>query len=395
MKILDDVFPAYINAAIGPCSNLRRFVNEKDYFNKRGYEFTWFSRDYMLNGGNISEAVDFSKGLGFRSKLKRLFKKSRLFSVLFQVRETREAEKLMKAYLKGQRDADVVIVHDLYSAYCYLKHNHKTNSKLLFFNEGDGLGLNMLFESYPKLKKTLYRKWLQHKVDFVNDHVDKIVFISHKSKDNFLKSNPSFDKSKVASFHNGIEDVPFVEKENTSGFKYSFCTTGTVCARKGQYLIIDALGKLSKEEVEDMHVKVIGAGNDLEMLKNKVGEYGLSDHVEFTGYIPNAEVHRHLCNCDIYILMSNSEGLPISIIEAMRAGLGVISTPIAGIPEMVDSSNGVLINPDSDELADVFRHIGDYDWKRNGENSRKRFLEEYTFSKMIESYCNVMDELTK
>ena len=93
--------------------------------------------------------------------------------------------------------------------------------------------------------------------------------------------------------------------------------------------------------------------------------------------------------------MSNSEGLPISIIEGLRAGLGVISTPVAGIPEMVKADNGILINPDSNELANVFSHIDDYDWTTFGKNSRKLFEEEYDFTEMISSYCDMMDGLFK
>lgn len=395
MKIIDDVFPAYINAAIGPCSNLRRFVAEKDYFSQRGYVFTWFSRDFMLNDKRINETIDFSKGLGFRSSLKRFFKKSSILSVLFQIREAREAEKLMRLYINQGRKADIVVVHDIHSAYYYLKHNKDNNTKVVYFNESDGLGLNMLFQSYPKMKNTLYGKWLEKKMLYVNNHIDKLVFISHKSKSNFIGQNPTYEISKVTSFHNGIENRSILRKNDEPKYKFNLCTTGTVCARKGQYLIIEALEKLCNNDRKDIHVSIIGDGNDLDNLKSKVAILGIEDHVSFLGFIPNSEVHSYLCGCDIYILMSNSEGLPISIIEAMRAGLGVISTPVAGIPEMVDETNGVLINPNSDELASVFRHLGDYDWKWMGGNSRARFEEEYTFSKMIESYCNVMDELTK
>lgn len=71
----------------------------------------------------------------------------------------------------------------------------------------------------------------------------------------------------------------------------------------------------------------------------------------------------------------------------------MISTPVAGIPELVKEDNGLLINPDSEELANVFAHIDEYDWGTLGKNSRKLFEEEFDFSKMLSSYCDMMDSL--
>jgi glycosyltransferase involved in cell wall biosynthesis len=61
--------------------------------------------------------------------------------------------------------------------------------------------------------------------------------------------------------------------------------------------------------------------------------------------------------------MSNNEGLPISIIEGM-AGLQIISTKIAGMPEMLDYKYNVfLIEPREDELLNLFKSLNDYDLK--------------------------------
>ena len=92
--------------------------------------------------------------------------------------------------------------------------------------------------------------------------------------------------------------------------------------------------------------------------------------------------------------MSNNEGLPISIIEAMRAGLPVISTPVAGIPEQVEPLyNGLLVEPEAGKLAEVLNNITQYDWKQMGINSRKRFEKEFSFEQMLKSYCDMLDGL--
>jgi glycosyltransferase involved in cell wall biosynthesis len=251
----------------------------------------------------------------------------------------------------------------------------------------------MLLQSYPKLKNTLWERKLRKASEQLDRAVDRNVFIAFKSRANFIEENPDIPMDHLVAFHNGIDDKPCVKKERISDCKYNLCVSGTVCERKGQYLIIDALIKSPKEVRDKIHVTIIGTGADLDLLKAKVVENNLESNIAFLGNVANNKVHDILCMCDIYILISNSEGLPISIIEGLRAGLGVISTPVAGIPEMVRDDNGVLINPNSDELANLFANIESYDWETFGKNSRKLFEEEYDFSRMISSYCDMMDEL--
>ena len=53
MKKVDVIFPAYINATIGPTGTLRRLLKNKDYLKKRGYELEIFTYDYLVSGETI------------------------------------------------------------------------------------------------------------------------------------------------------------------------------------------------------------------------------------------------------------------------------------------------------------------------------------------------------
>lgn len=393
MKQIDDIYDVYMNASIGPVQNLRRFMAHQDYLNQRGYNLNLYMRDFSVNGSEGGAPIDFSKGLGFRSWLKHLFKKSRIASVLWAKREQRMAEKLVKAYLELNRDPDVVVFRSYNEIRYYLQHRRSNRAKVVLFHEDDGIRLKMQFESYPKLAGTRWEKKNRAEYESIDQIVDRNVFIAYKSKKNFIEENPSIPQERLVAFHNGIDNIPYKKGVRQSGFKYNLCISGTVCPRKGQYIIVDALIKSPQEVRDKIHVTIIGQGGDFETLKTRVSENGLERNVAFLGNVENKKVHSILCGCDIYILMSNSEGLPISIIEGLRAGLGVISTPVAGIPEMVKENNGILINPDSNELANVFAHIDGYDWKTFGKNSRKLFEEEFDFSQMISSYCDMMDGL--
>lgn len=90
--------------------------------------------------------------------------------------------------------------------------------------------------------------------------------------------------------------------------------------------------------------------------------------------------------------MSDNEGLPISIIEAMRAGLPIIATNVAGIPETIDD-NGFLLDLDNDALFKVLDNLDMYDWDNLGKLSRQKFEKEFLFSRMAKDYCDIMDSL--
>lgn len=177
-------------------------------------------------------------------------------------------------------------------------------------------------------------------------------------------------------------------------FKYRLISTGTICERKGQYIVIEALTKINKDILENIHVTFLGGGSQLYALKSFVKKNNLTNHVTFEGSVPKEIVYKYLRQSNIYILMSNNEGLPISIIEAMRSELPIISTKVAGIPELVSNNyNGLLIEPNVFQLTELLNNIEKYDWEMMGKNSRIRFENEFTFDKMREAYCNMLDSL--
>lgn len=392
MKKVDVIFPAYINATIGPTGTLKRLLANKEYIASRGYEFRVFTYDFLKSNGN-AETVDYSKGLTFRSKVKNLIKKGSLFTILFLKRKQKIAEKLVKLYAAQNRNADIVVFHETDACYAYLKHV-KSDAKLVCFFHSNGRRFDMLLQSFPTLKHSFYRKVLDRRFDFVLKGLDCYAFIAKIGQENFLQENPWVDRSKIVFFHNGIEDKTVLPKERKDSFIYHLCTTGTLCQRKGQYLIVEALNHLEPVLKRQIHLSLFGSGPDLGILKERVKECGMENQVTFYGNVPNSEIHEKLCQEDIFILMSNNEGLPISIIEAMRAGLPIISTPIAGIPEQVEPLfNGLLVEPDVEKLTDVLSKINQYNWQQMGANSRERFEKEFSFEQMLTSYCDMLDEL--
>ncbi|MDT8311861.1 MAG: glycosyltransferase family 4 protein [Methylophaga sp.] len=132
---------------------------------------------------------------------------------------------------------------------------------------------------------------------------------------------------------------------------------GRLCEQKGQQLLIEAIAQLRDQ---GLSVKLILAGDgpmraDLEA---SIKHYDLQQQVTITGWIDNARVQLSLRQSQAMVLPSFAEGLPVVIMEAMAAGCPVISTYIAGIPELInDEVNGFLVPAgDIAALSQAIKH---------------------------------------
>jgi glycosyltransferase involved in cell wall biosynthesis len=143
------------------------------------------------------------------------------------------------------------------------------------------------------------------------------------------------------------------------------------------------------------HVDLIGTGPREDNIKNIVSQMKLGGRVTFHGQTHNvAEI---LSRAQIFVLVTNWEGLPRSIIEALRAGLPVTASNVGGIAEMVcHGKNGFLIpRADARGLATCLRRLlEDPELRaRMGKESRGIYEREFTFENMYKKTLAVYDEL--
>lgn len=119
---------------------------------------------------------------------------------------------------------------------------------------------------------------------------------------------------------------------------------GRLAAVKGLPVLLEALRDLP----EGWHLTVIGDGPDRAALEDQAK--GLS--VDFVGYKSQAEVAEALTKTDVFVLPSFAEGVPVVLMEAMASGVPVVTTQIAGVPELVREGAGRLVPPgDATALA--------------------------------------------
>lgn len=405
---VDEIYPSDIRRTIGPAGTIKRLFSNRDFFAGRGYDMKIFV-PYVTKGGVLSNVTEMremtelppvsntvkSKG-GLKDLLKArkhaFVESNRFTSAWAYHRYIRSIENLIEQYIALNRTPDIVVFHDDLSCLLYHQHRKETKAKLAMFIHGPGNDDNQFSQRRPVLVGTREQEKSKEVLLNAFECCDQVVWISQNGKRVFLSNHPQYtDKTTVVV--NGINDMAHVDVPASTSHKYRMVTTGTVNKRKGQYIIVEAMHKMNPNVLKDCHLSVMGIGPDYSNLLGKCEEYGLQEHITFLGNVPNAEVHQHLCSENIFVLMSRNEGLPISVIEAMRAGLPVISTRVDGIPEQVDERNGILIDPDIDQLVGVLNRLPEYDWGKLGENSRRRFEREYTFERMLNDYANMFDKL--
>lgn len=393
MKQVDIITPVYLNSAIGPTSTLRRLLAHGDYIASRGYQINVFTIDtFSPQGPSEGAAVRSNHLAGLKSIAKRMVKRSGTLTALFLRREHRRAERTVRAYLALGRKPDAVVFDEETTAHYYQTLTPHQEPKQVLFFHSDGHKWTMECLTYPKLARTRLFRTMDRRYEATIRRADRLVFIARVGMVNFLADNPDISPDRCSFFHNGIDDAPQPHIDWQVTPRYRLVCTGTVDQRKGQHLIVEALGRLTPEERAPFSLTIVGGGPGIQPIEAMVHRYGLEGHVTMLGSIPNAQVNEVLGRCTVFVLMSQNEGLPISIIEAMRAGLPVITTNVAGMPEQVTTGrNGVLLDPDAEALAALFRGMERYDWPAMGRASRQRYEAEFTFQLMLSRYCDMLD----
>lgn len=170
---------------------------------------------------------------------------------------------------------------------------------------------------------------------------------------------------------------------------------GRLCAEKGQLLLLRALRRL-KDEGLDCELVLAGDGELRSAVDRLTQELGLDDRVRVTGWITSDQVRAEILGSRALVLASFAEGLPVVIMEAMSLGRPVVSTYVAGIPELVlDGENGWLAPAgDLDRLADCLRRCLEADADRllsMGSRARERAIKRHAIDLQAERLKGLFD----
>lgn len=267
---------------------------------------------------------------------------------------TKVREKQLKYSLK-KIDGDILIYSywndaDCYAA-CELKNKNKNKIKAV-------VSRSHRYDLYEDFRENAY-------MPLKRQYSEKItkVFLLTKSASNYYNRTYGYPNNvlDVASLGVFLPEKTLVYSK--SGGVLRVLSVSNCIPIKRVDKIIDALNVFSKANHIEVQWTHIGNGVLFEKLKQQaeeIGENALFKY-NFMGFLPNIEVKKLLSeqNFDLFINASESEGVPVSIMEAMSYSIPVIAPDVGGISDIVNNSTGKLLNsnPSVENFVDAIQEI--------------------------------------
>src|SRR3989344_1673686 len=235
--------------------------------------------------------------------------------------------------------------------------------------------------------------------------IDRATAISNYLKNYIFKIKPSLQ---VELIPNGVDPKMFAREfsygdmaglENKLGIKADdkvIISSSRLVPKNGIDLLIEAIYILAtsdkRQVTSNYKLLLVGDGPLLVSLKFKVKSLNLESKVIFTGAVNNLELPLYLKISDVFVRPSRSEGLGISFLEAMAAGIPIIATKIGGIPDFLeDRKTGLFCTLDPSDIASKINIIFENDTLRQQiiKNSRLLVEEKYDWDKISKQYENI------
>lgn len=192
---------------------------------------------------------------------------------------------------------------------------------------------------------------------FIIDNLDMSLSISDAGKRELIKytEQNKDEKIKVSRLGKLNSRISIVEKDNN---RFLICSCSNIIPLKRIHLIIDLISHLKIEKIKWVHFGEGPLRNEMERYaKEKLPDVDFC----FKGVIPNAEIldyyeHNYV---DLFVNLSESEGIPVSIMEALSAGIPVLATDVGGTSEAVNEQVGFLLQKDF-RIEEAVQIVTDY-----------------------------------
>ena len=143
--------------------------------------------------------------------------------------------------------------------------------------------------------------------------------------------------------------------------------------------------------IPDARLVIVGEGPEREAILAEAGDCGMANRINMPGFLPHPS--RYIGLFDIFALSSDSEQFPISLVEAMAAGLPAVSTDVGDVATMVSAENRAFVVPVSDEaaFAQAIRTLANDPALRTqiGAANRALALSDYDEAAMIARYATL------
>ena len=302
---------------------------------------------------------------------------------------------------------------NFFGAYKIIKESQEANVNILHSHGYKG---NILFGLMPRFIRKIpiistLHGWIVSKpfsrmavyvwLDKISIRRMDYVITVNQLMQNFLSVRMR-NKGKVVTIENGIRSQAVTNskyKQNLlpKGFllaKYTIGSVGRLSVEKGFKDLIVALGLLRKDGI-DARLIIIGEGTERKNLEVEAKQQRVEEYVALPGY--QSSIGQYLSMYDVMVLPSLTEGLPLTMLEAMRAKIPVIATDVGGMPTVIEHGvGGVIVKKQSP--TEIAVAVGDLLENRElarsyADYSYQKFCENYTVETMGQKYNQVYDVL--
>lgn len=237
--------------------------------------------------------------------------------------------------------------------------------------------------------------------------VDRIILVNQGMLDK--KEIQALPRNKISIINNGIDIHPAnvnceFKDESQEKKINNFCSDGVIITsigrlsvEKGYNYLIEAIACLRNEYDLDVKLLLIGDGRLRTALQQQAETVGLKDSFLITGYLKNAR--SLIASADIYAISSLTEGLPISLLEAMASGTPIVATAVGGIPHVVNNGTDALLVPFQNVPAIVQaikKLIDDPELaQRLAVSAEAKVNQHYSSRKMAEEYSTIYSDVIR
>ena len=274
-----------------------------------------------------------------------------------------------------------------------LIHTHLTNADIIGRFVGRSLGIPVLStmhnmpHNYARQRRDRY--WLQRLTARVL--ATQLVAVSPKIRSLYVQQW-HIPPQRISAVYNSVRMEPFLAVP--SGIRAEREYTGPIITnvarfnpQKAQHILLAAAPAVL-EEFPQAHFLLVGKGHLEQQLRQQVADLGIADQVIFTGV--RHDIPAVLAQSDVFVLSSQWEGVPLSVIEAMAAARAVLVTDVGGNAELVeDGRSGLVVSPDNvAALADGLLTLLRDEEKRLalGETARQRVQHLFSTERFIKQY---------
>lgn len=238
----------------------------------------------------------------------------------------------------------------------------------------------------------------------VNPFISRYISVTRAGYELAIK-NFGIVRTRIQVIENGIDAAELRQKQDVAGLRRQLgiddkesliITVANLRPVKGHIHVLRAIGLMTAEERSGLTFCFVGADLSGGFLQRTAREMGVAGHILFAGFQENISVY--LQAADMFLLPSESEGMPMAMLEAMAVGCPVIATDVGGVAEVIEDQQTGLLIPSRSPAAikDAVLKLSDGSLKsRLRTNAGKAINSRFSIERMVQEYQDLYRQLNE